>query len=426
MGTITSSDAGGESENEGLSSAVQAHFKAAVLTEAFDDSFLKKRPLQFEGAIPSLGNLAELDIILAALVKGSETGHSGAYKNGESYMRSNLFHAYLDHASLTLNDAERFIAPLLTLCTSFSPTFHYVSARIVIDPPGVQMPSLQADSDMLAIQIWGEQRLKICVPIAGLPVTAKRPDPLLSPTMRPGDAVFVPQGMEVRFEESLTPNAPTLYAALSLRTGEQQLGVSIGKHLTDVLRSKDLSEETDRFLRSAVSKQTVPRRLAKKTGVEGSEAAAAKIANLDAGLKAAVADLSKQITAASLREHMGKRMEDLRKEQAEGAAKMAKQKLPNKDEQVFNASYIRVARGVVCSCKPGDSRALFTRGTETLPLPIAPSASYLISELCDGKPHLVSSLKCSDPMERLCVCQLLVFKQCFDIHLEDSDASQTK
>lgn len=427
MGAATS-DAGEEVDNAGLDSTAQDAFKAAVLTEAFNECFMKKRPLLFESAVPNLGKLAELDIVLSALVKGSETGHGGAFKNGEPCMRSNIFLAYLDHASLTLTAAERFIPLLLSLCTSFGPTFPYVSCRIVIDPPGVQIPSLQVDSDMLAIQIWGEQRLRVCVPIAGMPVTAKRPEPLLTPTMRPGDAIFVPQGLEVRFEESLTPNAPTMYAALSLRTDEQSLGVSIGRHLTDLLRSANLSKESDKFLRSAVSKPMVPRHLA-KAGGDGSEAAAAKMADLDTSLKAAVAELSEHITPASLREHIAKRMEELRKEQAEGAAKIAKQKMPDKDQQVFNSSYIRVSRNVVCSCKGGDSRALFTRGSETLPLPIAPSASYLISELCDGKPRLVSSLTCSDPFERLCVCQILVFKMCFEIHLEDvppDDADKTK
>jgi len=415
-----SSNTGGEPESaEVLESAWQDHFKAAVLTETFNECLKKQRPLAFPGAVPSIGGLAEVDTILSALVKGSDTGNSGAYKNGEPHMRgNNIFLAYLDQASLTLSDAERFIPQLLSLCTSLSPTFHYVSSRIVIDPPGVQRSSLQADSDLLAIQIWGEQRLSVSQPIAGLPVTAKRPEPLLMPTLCPGDAIFVPQGMEVRFLESADPRSPTMYAALSLRSNEQSLAVSIGKHLSDALRSGNLSEETDNFLRTAVTKQTVPRRLAGASG-DGSEAAAAKIANLEVGLKAAVAELSKQINAKSLREHVAKRMDELRTEQAEGAARIALRKLPDPDGQVFNTSYIRVAREVSCSCTPGDSRALFTRSSETLALPISPSASYLISELCDGKPRLVSSLTCSDPLERLCVCQILIFKKCFDIHLEE-------
>merc|ERR1712046_386193 len=107
-------------------------------------------------------------------------------------------------------------------------------------------------------------------------------------------------------------------------------------------------------------------------------------------------------------------METLRKEQADGAAKMDS-KFQDKEGQVFNTSYIRVASDVKCQCKPGESRALFSRGSETLPLPISPSASYLISELCDGKSRLVSSLTCKDPLERLCVCQTLVNKSCFEL-----------
>merc|ERR1712139_399329 len=81
----------------------------------------------------------------------------------------------------------------------------------------------------------------------------------------------------------------------------------------------------------------------------------------------------------------------------------------------FSTSYVRITKGVRCECQPGSTRALFTRGSETLPLPIGESASYMISELCDGKPHLVSSLTCVDPLERLCVCQVLIFKKCLEV-----------
>jgi len=350
-------------------------------------------------------------------VKGSDTGNSGAYKNGEPCMRSNVFMAYLDHATLTLTESERFLPPLLDLCTSFSPTFHFVSSRIVIDPPGQRIPNLQADSDMIALQVWGEQRLKLCQSVAGLPVTARRPEPMLTPTMSPGDALYVPQGLEVRFEDSLPlqhgeTRGPTMYAVLSVRTNEQELGTSLGRHFTDVLREADISKETDRFLRSAVTKHSVPRRSPK---ADSTEAEAERRAKLEAGLKAAVADITQRINATSLREHVAKRMDQLRKEQAEGAAKMEGKSMPDAGQQVLTSSSVRVSRGVICECHPGQSHALFTRGTETLPLPIGETASYLISELCDGKPHLVSSLTCSDPVERLCVCQILVFKSCLEI-----------
>merc|ERR1719335_1731543 len=106
----------------------------------------------------------------------------------------------------------------------------------------------------------------------GLPVTARRPEPLIMPTMCPGDALYVPQGLEVRFEDAPPLQrgeirGPTMYAVLSVRTSEQMLGISLGKHLQDLLRETGLSADTDRFLRTAVTRRTLP-----KAGADSPEA----------------------------------------------------------------------------------------------------------------------------------------------------------
>jgi len=293
------------------------------------------------------------------------------------------------------------------------PPFDFVSARLVIDPPGMRVPKLQVDSDTIALQVWGEQNVKICRPIAGLPVTAKRPEPFLTPLMRPGDALFVPSGLEVRFEgppPSVRGDEPTLYVVFSVRTNEQSFGTSLGKHLSDVLWETRFSKQADALFRSAVTKRT----LGPSGSDDSAEAIAERRSNLDSGLKAAVAELRQRVNAESLQKHVAKRMDQLRKEQAEGAAKAAAQRLPNESQFVTNRSFIRVATDVVCEFQPGDPRALFTRGSETLPLPIAQTASYMIAELCDGAPHRLTSLTCSDPLERICVAQVLVFKECLE------------
>jgi hypothetical protein len=409
---------------------MQANFASAVLTDEFKECMKKQRPLHIPKAVTDLNHSVDINDILKALAKGSVNGSCGAYKNGEPCMRGNFFLAYLDHATLTLTDADHFLPQLLDLCRSLSPTFQYVTSRIVIDPPGVRIPTLTADSDMIAIQIWGEQRLKLCHSIMGLPVTAKRPEPLIMPTMCPGDALYVPQGLEVRFEDAPPlqrgeVRGPTMYAVLSVRTSEQMLGVSLGKHLQDLLRETGLSENTDRFLRTAVTRRTLP-----KAGADSPEAQEKK-AKLEADLKAAIEEITQKMSAATLREHVSKRMDQLVKEQSESAAKMARQGVFEEDQQVqhdtelqvLSTSYVRISQGVTCECHPGSQQALFTRGSETLPLPIAESASYLISELCNGKPRLVSSLTCRDPLERLCVCQILIRKDCMEVWRPPKDAS---
>lgn len=391
----------------------------AVLTTEFKESMKKQKPLHAPGVLPAIDSVGSIDDVLEALVKGSEVGNCAAYKNGDPCMRSSIFLAYLDQATLTLTEAERFIPRLLELCQSLYPCFEYVSSRLVIDPPGARIMPLQADSDMIALQLWGDQQLTLARPIAGLPVTAKRPEPLLMPLMQPGDALYVPSGLEVRFENSLQQDSaapreakPTMYVVVSVRTHEQKLGISLGKHLQDLLMETSLSKDTDLFLRTAATKRTLgPHR----NGADSAEAMAERRSKIEAGMQAAVAELREKVSAAGLKNRQAKRMEELRKEQSEGAAKLAQQRLPDESMVVTDKCYVRVANGVVCTCRAGDSKAFFKRGSETLPLDISPSASHMIAELSDGRPRTLSSLPCSDPLERICVAQILVFKECFEI-----------
>lgn len=412
----------------GASGSVQKHFCDAVLTDTFKECLAKQKPLHVPAAAPQLGFIGAssplgLDPVLLALTKGSETGNVSANRNGQPCMRGNIFLAYLDHATLTMTEAERYLPPLFQLCTGLSPTFDFVTCKLALDPPGTRLATMQADADLIVLQLWGVQKAKVCMPVFGLPVTAPRPAPLLSPTLNPGDAVFVPHGLELRFDEPLLSEngqSPTLYAILSVRTGDQSLGTCLGKHIVDVLRETGLPEDADAFLRSAICKASAPRA---DSDTASADAVAERRAAIEVEMKSAIAQLRKRVSAASLREHVAGRMEKMRKEQAEGAVKAARQTL-RENQVVLNSSYVSVSRGVVCECQPGDSHALFTRGSETLPLPISQSASYMISELCDGVPHLVGSLTCSDPLERLCVAEILVLKDCLEIREAPGGASK--
>merc|ERR1711972_150003 len=133
-------------------------------------------------------------------------------------------------------------------------------------------------------------------------------------------------------------------------------------------------------------------------------------------LSRSAAELASHVSAAGLREHYARRMDKLREEQMEGAAKMAAAASSSGPLGLTSQSRVRVAVGVTCRCRAGDSTAYFKRGvSETLNLPIAETASYLIADLSDGAPHAVGSLRCVDPFERLCVCQILVFKGCLEV-----------
>merc|ERR1719310_569285 len=106
-------------------------------------------------------------------------------------------------------------------------------------------------------------------------------------------------------------------------------------------------------------------------------------------------------------------MQKLRREQMESSKKVGHgRRAPC---TVTTDSKVRIARGVSCKCTPGETVAFFKRGTQTMKLPIARTASYLLSQLSDGQSHLVETLTCEDPVERLCVCQVLIGKECVEI-----------
>lgn len=382
------------------------------------------------GGVPQITKTVELDAVVSALVRGGENGATSAFKRGEPCKRETIFMAYLDHASLILSEAETYFPALLDLCQSLAKPFGYVTARLTLEPSAYKCPAIHTQGDSIVLQLWGEQQLCVVEPSQGpLPMSAPRPAPLLKCTLNPGDALFLPAGLEcqvvggvqtgsAQMSESqldALSGAPGLYVVLTVRKSENNsLGQSLGKYLNDVLR-ESWSESTDGFLRSAVTKQTLP-----SDDSEGQPDAAAKRAALEVRLNSSTAELQKKLNVAALRDHFEQRMEKLRQEQLAAAQKLqSAAKPPSVRMMVMTRSFIRVSKGVSCKCVPGENQATFKRGGETLTLPIARSASYLISDLCDGVPHAVRTLRCEDAVERLCVCQVLVFKDCLEVVEED-------
>jgi len=385
-----------------------------VVTDAFLECCEARKPHFVPGALSSLAALIDLDSVILAFARGSDRGYTSAHKGGVSYQRGDLFLSYLDHASLTLSEAELFFPPFLELCQSLIPTFDYVTARMVLDPPGPRGPPLQADCDAIAVQLWGEQRWAICCSVAGLPMTMPRPEPFRA-DMRPGDLLYVPGGMECHTIDPPTPSGgaplsstgPNLYILLCVRSSDQSVGTSLGMYINEILR-QGLDEDTDKFLRSAITKRTFT-----CTGVDGG---ATLRTELRSRFEIAARDVASRITASGVRHHFSMRMEELRNAQKDAAAREAEANAKaSRSNSVMESSSVRVAKGVECQCTANESVAFFKRGNETLPLPIAETASHMISALCDGVPHIVSSLPCADPVERLCVAQILVSKECLEV-----------
>jgi len=390
-----------------------------VLQQGFWECLEKRRPWSVKGAAAHLPDVITLDSLILACIHGTSCGQTATLKRGEPYSRGSLFLAYLDHAEISLSEAEQFFPPILDICEALADQFDYVTAKAVVRPPAERGPPITAENDSLLIQVWGDQKFRIFQQMHGMPVTAVRPPPVLMPDMCPGDVMFVPAGMECRTELASPMGAeaasaqkgPLLYLMLTLRSSDKTLGASFGKYLQDVLRD-NFSEEADAFFRSAVTKHALPDRYQATKGSSRDS----KREVLEEQVKKCSAELASKVSSTGLRQHYKQRMEELRQSQREAAEKWKSGKVPPlPPSSITTQSMVRVAQGITCKCKAGDSSALFTRGSETLKLPIAPTASYLIHELSDGQAHVVESLPCSDPIERLCVCQVLIIKDCLEL-----------
>lgn len=415
-----------------------------ALTPELWDGIGKHKPVHLPQAASQLLGTFTLDRLMDAFGRGTDAGLAQAFKRGEPCMRESFALSYLDQATIRLSDAERFFQPLFDLCQELSSSFEYVTAKLVLEPPGAKSPAIVMNEDVIAIQLWGEQKLRLGRPTVGLPMTAPRPEPLLSPVLEAGDAVYLPQGVECRMEcvtssfglpqpsdpvtglsgGSRGPSQskePVLYLLLTVGTGDQSVESSLGMYITDLLRENKLSEGSDAFFRSAVTKRTLPERYSKPNAdLSSKEAAAAQKAELDSTMKNCTAELISKMDARSFRKHFSDRMGKIKDAQREGAEKMlAAMAGPRPREVVTTKTKVRVHPSVAARCEGGTNVAHFKRGGETLSLPIAPSASYLIDRLSDGAAHVVATLPCDDPVERLCVCQILVPKGCIQVLEED-------
>jgi len=319
-------------------------------------------------------------------------------------MRDNFYMAYLDNATLSLENAEQFLPQIMAVCKELQDAFGFVTARLVLDPPEYSGPPLSADADLLCLQIMGEQNVSLIRPLAALPVSAPRPKPLLETTLQPGDAVYVPVGVDCR-QMPGSSRIPSLYALFTLQSSEQSLDLSLNNFLTDLLLKKSLSSESDEFFRHAVTKAMRPDM--------NKENPSPDALSLETNLQKASAELLSKVTAKDFRKHFDARMEKLRQEQLEGAKQV--RAAPEGPPHVTSKSVLRIATGVRCKCAAGSSAAQFTRGHETMSLNIAPTASGLLGRLSDGKDHIVDSLPCDDPMERICVSQVMLIKGCFEL-----------
>eukprot|EP00928_Gymnodinium_smaydae_P095662 TRINITY_DN8269_c0_g1_i1.p1 TRINITY_DN8269_c0_g1~~TRINITY_DN8269_c0_g1_i1.p1 ORF type:complete len:517 (+),score=75.83 TRINITY_DN8269_c0_g1_i1:93-1553(+) len=396
------------------SSEVSKAFIERVLTKpVWEGGIGKKLPVHIPAAVKTFADAVDADSVMDGFLMGANSGATTAFKRGEPCMRENIYLAYLEGATLSLHEAEQYSQALLELCQGLAPYFSYATSDLILEAPDTTNPPFQPEGDVFLIQLWGSRRASVFRTIKGLlPVSAPRPKALLECELRAGDVLYVPYGFEVRSPEC--SQEPTLAVALSVRSSNQNLGNALATYMNDLLRG-DMSESTDSFFRRAVTKHTLR------------DASESERRAIDEDVRKSAAELISKVSASALRKHFAEKMEKLCKEQAENAAKNADRArwLKRQLNPVSTTDGLRVARGIRCKCAPGDATAHFQRGAEVLRLPIQPSASYMLHQLSDGDAHKLASLQCQDPIERICVAQVLVFKDCLEVcsMTEDSKGS---
>lgn len=376
-------------------------FAQELLTSNFWQSRREKRPLYLDGAAKGLLANVGMDEVIEALCKGtrSQPCSTGAHRRGEPHLRENVFMAYLDQATLSLTGAEHYLPWLLAVCKALETAFGFVSARLLVDPEDGRL--LASESDVLMLQLLGNRRLTLMRPLQGLPVSAPRPKALLEATLGAGDVLYLPAGLEGR---PCTPctgpeSIPNVYILLTLQSAELSVGFSLCRYLGDLLLQKEnLSAEADASFRSAMTRRTRDD-LAKP--------------ELGESVQRHARELLSKATVTDLQKHFESRIQQMRQEQLESAGEV--RSLPPLEPMVLSRSLLRLAQGVRCKCDVGESRALFTRGADTMTLNIAVTASAMLARLSDGKTHHVDSLPCDDPVERVCVCNVLMRKGCLDL-----------
>ena len=211
-------------------------------------------PLRREGGRPfdDLLSLADVDHLLTGaslrlpafrLVKdGATLPTSGYTKSGRTGSQPvsgmadppRILERFREGATIVLQGMHRYWPPLARFCRGLEAALsHPAQVNAYVTPPGSRGLAVHQDShDVFVLQAFGEKRWDVWAPRAlGEPMPGPREDPVLSATLAPGDAMYLPVG---------TPHAASTQSVLSghltvgiLSTTWAQLVGEVMKGLSD-------------------------------------------------------------------------------------------------------------------------------------------------------------------------------------------------
>lgn len=382
---------------------VAAGLCQAIFTPEFFEKNWEKIPLHWRAA--EQGDFANLlpqgftvddvsDILRRA---GSSVK---LFRKGEPYEQEGLFEAYLDGASLIVNQADRYHPMLYGMCRALAARFFYhVFCVVYLTPPDSHAVRLHNDDqDVFLMQVWGTKHWIIKDAPQALPYTEEMlgkgdpvpeelvKDTIMSFDMKPGDVLYIPRGF---LHEASTTKDPSLHITVTIPTSDYCWGVQLVKHLSQELQSANTPPPLRQLCAQPIAG-------ARGGGPEQDAA-------LDGTLKELFENWLKNLNVESVIEAFERRMHRTN----EGQEKVHSQAMSlHLRPMVTEACRVRLHVGVTCHCPPGSDVAIFERGDQHMELPIAPSAAPLIGAL-SARPQPMTSLPCADAFERLCVLHVL-------------------
>lgn len=391
-------------------------FNENLLTPEFWEKHWSHYPLHHRasdgGARANLFSEAMFADDIADLIRRS--GNSlKIFRRGEPCDEDNFLVAYLDGASMIVNQADRYHPRIFEFCQILGAQhWHHVFGVVYLTPPNSWAVRLHNDDqDVFLMQVWGKKHWILRDAPKLVPYTEEMlgkddpvppeliSEPIMSFDMLPGDVLYIPRGF---LHEATTSAEPSLHITVTTPTSDYCWGIQLVKHLMQEVHARDAPP--------AVQK-------AAKTPLVGPDCPLEDDV-IDAHLQEIFKNWSSNISVDQVQEAFEGRMAKVN--EGSQRAHLQAMTLHPPRPQVTEETRVRLMYGVSCWCEPDAEVAVFKRDTQHMELPIAKSAAVLIRSLT-ARPQKVKDLPCIDTFERLAVLQLLHDQGIIQLFLRDAD-----
>lgn len=402
-----------------------------MLTPKFFEEHWEKAPLHWRAAEHGKeGNLLPKamsvdDVIALVRLSGSSLK---MFKKGESCNLDNFLLAYLDGASLIVNQADRVNATLYELCRTLAKRhFFHAFAVVYLTPPHSQAVRLHNDDqDVILLQVWGRKRWKIRPAPQALPYTEEmlgkdKPvaEELIKPAimefdMEPHDVLYIPRGFLHEADTGLGEHS--LHVTITVPTSDYCWGVQLVKNMMKKLSSPDMADR--HVLDTSLG----------KAGDTGGFDDSKLQEHLQGIVQKWVAGVSVDGVLDSFEERMARTNEGQERQLERNMAL-------HPPACVTEDSRVRLMYGVTSWVDDDGELAVFSRGQDgqKLELPITPAAAPVIRALTSLPQRVVDLPLGTDGFERMCVLQMLHMQGVVQLFLDppvaptlnDDDGSST-